>query len=191
MVCNVCCHVVLAVKSRTVVEFYFPGINMCYLFHVSDMETNPANIEVDGTIRETQPSNTANEEGGEVIKKKRQKTSDVWKEFNESKLPDGTLRAVCVHCKEKLSYKIGGATSHLKRHLGSCGPRRTFNLKQRTLNFGKSNSDAQIPFLLQPSANYDLEKMREGIAHWVLMHEHPFSIVEEFVWLYMKQRRAH
>lgn len=26
---------------------------------------------------------------------------------------------------------------------------------------------------------FNMEKMREPIAHWILMHEHPFSIVKE------------
>lgn len=53
-------------------------------------------------------------------------------------------------------------------------------MKQKTLNYGESNYDAQIHFLLKSSANYDHEKMRKGVAHWVLMPEHPLTIVEEF-----------
>ena len=32
--------------------------------------------------------------------------------------------AKCSHCKNILAYKKGGATSHLKKHLKVCVPRR-------------------------------------------------------------------
>ncbi|WOL01356.1 Zinc finger, BED-type [Canna indica] len=35
---------------------------------------------------------------------------------------------------------------------------------------------------------FDMNKMREGIAHWILMHEHPFSTVEEEGFNMMQKR---
>ena len=35
---------------------------------------------------------------------------------------------------------------------------------------------------------FDMMKMRESMAHWILMHEHPFSIVEEEGFNMMQQR---
>ncbi|GJR60520.1 zinc finger BED domain-containing protein RICESLEEPER 2-like protein [Tanacetum coccineum] len=35
---------------------------------------------------------------------------------------------------------------------------------------------------------FDMMKMRESMAHWILMHEHPFTIVEEEGFNMMQQR---
>jgi hypothetical protein len=38
---------------------------------------------------------------------------------------------------------------------------------------------------MNPGAKYDHERQREATAHWVMMHEHPFSIVEEKAFVFM------
>ncbi|XP_010277695.1 PREDICTED: zinc finger BED domain-containing protein RICESLEEPER 2-like [Nelumbo nucifera] len=54
-----------------------------------------------------------------------------------------------------------------------------------TLNFQPVDSSVDVdivsPPLLDPTiaAKYDHSKMRKAIAHWVLMHEHPFTVVED------------
>ncbi|XP_031273843.1 uncharacterized protein LOC116132334 [Pistacia vera] len=40
-------------------------------------------------------------------------------------------------------------------------------------------TDVATTVLLALSGKFDMMKMRELIAHWVLMHEHPFMVVEE------------
>nr|DAD38918.1 TPA_asm: hypothetical protein HUJ06_013240 [Nelumbo nucifera] len=83
------------------------------------------------------------------------------------------------------------------RHLKSCIPRKVAlkakkqHKQQMTLNFQPidSNVDVEIvgPTLLDPivATKCDHSKMREAIAHWVLMHEHPFTIVEEEGFIFM------
>ena len=55
--------------------------------------------------------------------------------------------------------------------------------KQGLLNFQRddSNVSSSEPGLAPAIVNgkYDHIRMRECIAHWILMHEHSFSIVEE------------
>ncbi|XP_058725562.1 zinc finger BED domain-containing protein RICESLEEPER 2-like [Vicia villosa] len=41
------------------------------------------------------------------------------------------------------------------------------------------------PLLMNAGAKYDHERQREAIAHWIMMHEHAFSIVEEEGFLFM------
>jgi hypothetical protein len=38
---------------------------------------------------------------------------------------------------------------------------------------------------MNPGAKYDHERQREATAHWVMMHEHAFSIVEEKAFVFM------
>ncbi|KAK1388775.1 zinc finger BED domain-containing protein RICESLEEPER 2-like [Heracleum sosnowskyi] len=54
------------------------------------------------------------EENSNFQKKKRQKTSDVWKDLKEITLPTGTLKAKCIHCKMKLAILESKATSHME-----------------------------------------------------------------------------
>ena len=56
----------------------------------------------------------------------KEKKSVVWDEFDVVTGSDktGVIGAKCSHCKNILAYKRGGATSHLKRHLKVCVPRR-------------------------------------------------------------------
>lgn len=41
------------------------------------------------------------------------------------------------------------------------------------------------PLLMNPGGKYDHERQREATAHWIMMHEHAFSIVEEEGFLFM------
>ena len=58
--------------------------------------------------------------------------------------------------------------------------------QQSMLNFPPA--DAPI-FPIPPlhSGKFEMEMMREAAAKWVLMHEHPFSIVEEEGFNYMQK----
>ncbi|KAJ7964483.1 Zinc finger BED domain-containing protein [Quillaja saponaria] len=65
--------------------------------------------------------------------KKRKKKSQVWLEFKEIEVGDGTKKAECMHCKQRLKY--AGTTSQLKRHLDNTCTRRKIALRsQRMLN---------------------------------------------------------
>lgn len=117
-----------------------------------------------------------------VPKKKRKKTSAVWEDFDEIELNDGVKKAVCKYCKEKLSTGgKGSSTSHLKRHSELCMHKKLHERaqkKQPTIPFKPSS--ASNPFLV-PGVKYSNGKMREIIATCIMVHEYPFSMVEDDV----------
>ncbi|XP_024626091.1 zinc finger BED domain-containing protein RICESLEEPER 2-like [Medicago truncatula] len=96
----------------------------------------------------------------------------------------------CLHCKRTYVVVASGSTSHLKRHLREvCLIYKKLAAQQQKLNLKPTQSmiDEKLsgPLLMNLSAKYDHERQREAIAHWVMMHEHPFSIVEEEGFLFM------
>ncbi|XP_073098901.1 zinc finger BED domain-containing protein RICESLEEPER 2-like [Elaeis guineensis] len=121
-----------------------------------------------------------------ITNKKRRKTSVIWNDFHEIDIAGGGKKAVCNYCKEKLATGGRGAsTSHLKRYFQSYLQKRlhmTRQKKQTTIPFHPSNSGIN-PFVT-PGAKYSNEKMREIIASAIMVHEHPFSIVEDEIWMW-------
>ncbi|KAK8565562.1 hypothetical protein V6N12_059120 [Hibiscus sabdariffa] len=79
--------------------------------------------------------------------------------------------------------KEAESTSHLKRHIDGCIKKSRFLKQQQALNFLPSESSTgtdQSGFVSAlHDGKVDMLKMREAMAHWIIMHEHPFSIVEE------------
>ncbi|XP_019178349.1 PREDICTED: zinc finger BED domain-containing protein RICESLEEPER 1-like [Ipomoea nil] len=113
-------------------------------------ESTPEEVNVQVTtttpsISSSQPieSNNSEEvnrvENDSILTKKRKKTSQVWKDFDEIVLANGTKKAVCLYCKEKYSTGgKGGSTSHLKRHSEIC--------LQRKLHISRENKQTTIQF---------------------------------------------
>ncbi|XP_038719302.1 zinc finger BED domain-containing protein RICESLEEPER 2-like isoform X2 [Tripterygium wilfordii] len=114
-----------------------------------------------------------NDESLEIDKKRKRRRSAVWDEFDEVK---GTNKMQCKHCKAQLQIS-GGTTSHFRRHLKGCARRMTNQKSQKILGFrsGKITSETSP----HSAFIYDYKKVRDSIAHFILMHEHPFSIVEQ------------
>ncbi|XP_031267001.1 zinc finger BED domain-containing protein RICESLEEPER 2-like [Pistacia vera] len=122
------------------------------------------------------PENVEND--NQLERKKRAKTSVMWSEFTEVVLPGGIRKGECIHCKTKLKITTSGSTTQFNRHLKRC-VKRIAHLRQQQINFPPSNSQGGSNVLPALRGQFSMLKMREFIAHWVLMHEHPFSIVEE------------
>ncbi|KAK4413208.1 Zinc finger BED domain-containing protein RICESLEEPER 1 [Sesamum alatum] len=86
------------------------------------------------------------------------------------------------------------ATTQLHRHLQSCAnylkakaDKSKDGLLQTQLGFVCSSVDpSACPSLFV--GKFDMEKMKESVAHWIMMHEHPFSIVEEEGFNLMQRR---
>ncbi|KAK4428438.1 hypothetical protein Salat_1143400 [Sesamum alatum] len=86
------------------------------------------------------------------------------------------------------------ATTQLHRHLQSCAnyvkakaDKSKDGLLQTQLGFVSSSVDpSACPSLYV--GKFDIEKMKESVAHWIMMHEHPFSIVEEEGFNLMQRR---
>ncbi|KAL0928761.1 hypothetical protein M5K25_000682 [Dendrobium thyrsiflorum] len=124
------------------------------------------------------------EEVNPVAIKKRKKTSSVWDEFKEVKLANGQKKGECIHCKRALAIGSTGSTTQFRRHLDRCAARIRFIKNQKVLHFQPKDIDS-IAENSQESASlttfsYDNSKVRESIAHYILINEKPFSVVEEF-----------
>ncbi|KAL4571024.1 hypothetical protein LXL04_017774 [Taraxacum kok-saghyz] len=122
----------------------------------------------------------AQEESSHFERKKRAKTSAVWLEFSVIDMADESKKEECNYCKNKLSVLSSSSTSHLGRHLKNCASKSIHENKQQKINFqvdSGSNSQNFTPAITD--GKFDMMKMREAAAHWILMHEHPFTVVEE------------
>jgi hypothetical protein len=105
-------------------------------------------------------------------------------------LKNGTKKWQCLHCKRNYAIVASGSTSHLKRHLNEvCLVYKKLVAQQKKLNLQPSKSmvDEKLlgPLLMNPSAKYDHKRQREATAHWVMMYEHPFNIVEDEGFVFM------
>ncbi|KAK4382173.1 hypothetical protein Sango_2898000 [Sesamum angolense] len=86
------------------------------------------------------------------------------------------------------------ATTQLHRHLQSCAnylkakaDKTKDGLLRTQLGFVSTSVDpTACPSLY--IGTFDTEKMKESVAHWIMMHEHPFSIVEEDGFNLMQRR---
>ncbi|KAK9019117.1 hypothetical protein V6N11_034156 [Hibiscus sabdariffa] len=83
-----------------------------------------------------------------------------------------------------LTVSRGDPTTHLKRHSYKCTQRKVhIRQQQKLINLLPSDSTLGSPSSEFVSAlhdgKFDPLKMREGIAYWIVMHEHTFSIIEE------------
>ncbi|KAG6477569.1 hypothetical protein ZIOFF_066836 [Zingiber officinale] len=144
-------------------------------------ESNEVNLEINKQIdtagQETQENAEEKEEEG-FQTKKRKKISEVWNDFDTV---DGSKKAKCKHCQSLFTLGKSGATSSLLRHRLNC-VKRKINLRaaeqQTKLSFLPTDS-ASPSILTLHSGKFDMEQMREAAAHWIMMHEHPFTILDE------------
>ncbi|WOL07518.1 zinc finger BED domain-containing protein RICESLEEPER 2-like [Canna indica] len=108
----------------------------------------------------------------------------------EEETIDGKKKARCVRCKDIFTISVSGSTTHLQRHLKKYMHRIRHNMQQQRINFPAANSS--IDTIATCSAltygRFDMMKMKAGVAHWILMHEHPLSIVEEEGFNMMQKR---
>ncbi|KAL0453629.1 UNVERIFIED_CONTAM: hypothetical protein Slati_1341000 [Sesamum latifolium] len=123
------------------------------------------------------------------------KRSAVWSDFKEMKDAYGVMKIACIHCKKMYTKSKTVATTQLHWHLQSCAnylkvkaDKPKDGLLQTQLAFGSSSVDlTAYPSLYV--GKFNMEKMKESVAHWIMMHEHPFSIVEEDGFNLMQKRR--
>lgn len=73
-----------------------------------------------------------------------------------------------------------GCTTHFSRHLKSCLLWKVHQKWQQQISFQPSNEKSESQMIsIIVDGKFDMVKMREAVVHCVLMHEHPFMIVEE------------
>ncbi|KAI0488737.1 hypothetical protein KFK09_028576 [Dendrobium nobile] len=142
-------------------------------------DVNEIDEEVEKWTNENQVDDI--EEVDDVIGiNKRKKRSKVWDEFKEVILPTGKKKGECVHCKKQLLIGVTRATTQFKRHLDRCAARIRAIKKQKILHIENSFSQSSQDGGMLTTFKYNHQKVREIIAHYILINEKSFSIVEEF-----------
>ncbi|KAH7655676.1 Ribonuclease H-like protein [Dioscorea alata] len=109
------------------------------------------------------------------------KTSTVWMEFKEITLANGSKKGECVHCERRLAISASKSTTQFKIHLSAC-----LKISFKPIEVGSSSGIEMLPALT--NGKFDMVKMREVTADWILMHDHPFSIMEEEGFNMMQKR---
>ncbi|KAL2936794.1 Zinc finger BED domain-containing protein RICESLEEPER 2, partial [Bienertia sinuspersici] len=119
----------------------------------------------------------ANVEGNEPPKE-----VEVENPFQTSKRPRRS-KVRCKYWNSPLSLLASKSTSHVGRHQDTCIKKAEQLRQQKMIKFLPSNSStggnkSEFVPALHDGKLYML-KMREGISHWITMHEHPVTTVEE------------
>ncbi|KAL0412949.1 UNVERIFIED_CONTAM: Zinc finger BED domain-containing protein RICESLEEPER 2 [Sesamum radiatum] len=125
------------------------------------------------------------DEGTSLPEAKRQKKSTVWLEFKDVTDADGTVKISCNRCKKMFAKSKGNPTTQLHRHLQHCANhlrakamKERENSMQTQLGFMASSVDPASHPALQDE-QFNMKAMKESLAHWIMMHEKSFSVVEE------------
>ncbi|XP_058775691.1 zinc finger BED domain-containing protein RICESLEEPER 2-like [Vicia villosa] len=142
-------------------------------------------IQVEANTTQESQEHEHEQEPESVVGRKGRKTSSIWKDFDEVEIKKGVMKGVCKYCK--LQFSTGGrgsSTSHMKMHIDKFLKKKlheSTEKRQTTILFQPSNSGN--PFIT-PGARYSNEKMWEIIATAIMVHEYPFSIVEDDIWMW-------
>uniref|UniRef100_A0A803N8R0 BED-type domain-containing protein n=1 Tax=Chenopodium quinoa TaxID=63459 RepID=A0A803N8R0_CHEQI len=115
------------------------------------------------------------EELNPFAKRQRKKTSWVWRHLEFVTYSTGIIKVKCKNCSTLFKYTEGGPTTQYRRHLMSC-------------SMGKSNGKQQLGFQISTPQSennkglenwkYDHAKIRELMAHMIIVHELPFMFAE-------------
>ncbi|CAI0419139.1 unnamed protein product [Linum tenue] len=87
---------------------------------------------------------------------------------------DGKPKAECKYCKKRLVGDPSKGTTHLKNHYHRCPKvKRPGDIKQQLLQGNLNKEKFQLTLF-----NFSQENSRKGLAHAIIKHEYPLSIVE-------------
>ncbi|KAL8545732.1 hypothetical protein ACS0TY_005741 [Phlomoides rotata] len=87
---------------------------------LGDREPQQTATDSNASSRSHVETNEQDDEVNPFSAKKRQKMSKAWDDFKEITLPNGTVKAECIHCKTQLTINKSGVTSHFLRHSKKC-----------------------------------------------------------------------
>ncbi|MQL82114.1 hypothetical protein Taro_014588 [Colocasia esculenta] len=118
-----------------------------------DMDVEES-VSLDTQVRDVRTSSST---------KGRRLRSIVWNDFTRERKGDDGFVAICNHCQKVLSGGSQHGTTHLKKHSRICIP-------YQDTRRGKSGDNEDFKF------NQELN--RGKLAHMLVMHEYPFSMVE-------------
>ncbi|KAG2667014.1 hypothetical protein I3760_15G092600 [Carya illinoinensis] len=136
------------------------------------------------TAQNFQAPNTVSTEGPSTEvqtvaykRKKRKRTSDVWKDFVEVD-SNGFKQPQCKWCKTIFKASRSSSTTTLCRHLLTCLPYMGSKKKQKVLQVESKEADGAFTV---SNFTYDRNRVRELASHMILYHEYPFSLMEHVV----------
>ncbi|KAG6521630.1 hypothetical protein ZIOFF_018755 [Zingiber officinale] len=144
-------------------------------------KSNDVNLDINkeiGTTGQETQANAKEKEEERFQTQKRKKISEVWNDLDTA---DGSKKAKYKHCRSLFTLGKSGVTSSLLRHRLNCVKRKIHlraNEQQTKLNF--LPTDLASPSILAlHSGKFNMEQTREAAAHWIMMHEHPFTILDK------------
>lgn len=113
--------------------------------------------------------------------KRSKKASWVWEHLEAAGQVDGKKKVKCKHCNQLLTVAKSKSTTSYHRHLNTCSRYKTKLRTQKTILNYASTTDAPSVFAIPQlvSSTFDMRKLRESIAQWVMMHDFPFNVVED------------
>nr|GMC66693.1 zinc finger BED domain-containing protein RICESLEEPER 2-like [Ipomoea batatas] len=158
------------------------GVNVDNLDVNGDGEQND-NVDVGDEKDDDEKECENNDNQDQFQRKKRKRVSKAHADFSEVTSKDGSIKLQCIHCKTLLSKSSSATTSHLWNHLSRCIQKKLQTKNQKTLQFQNAKSKFETPPL--SDGKYDHMKQREAIAHWILMHEQPLNVVENYGFTFM------
>ncbi|CAA6660304.1 unnamed protein product [Spirodela intermedia] len=103
----------------------------------------------------------------------------VWNDFSKEQREDGSLVAICNHCKKQMAGGSRSGTTHLKKHLGKCILYQRINRRKGEMGpIQPKWGDAEIGENADlDNSLLDQELVQQDLAHMIILHEYPFSIV--------------
>ncbi|MFS8032643.1 putative transcription factor/ chromatin remodeling BED-type(Zn) family [Helianthus anomalus] len=106
--------------------------------------------------------------------KRKERQVQFWELLHEITLADGTVVHQCNHCGEKVKKCKDGTTTPMRRHLQECPKLKVVQKGQLKLNVMPGKLDGASGIL---NWKFDMTTMREVIAHMIMVHELPFSLL--------------
>nr|GMD68404.1 zinc finger BED domain-containing protein RICESLEEPER 2-like [Ipomoea batatas] len=150
---------------------------------VNGDEEQNVNVDVEDEKGDDEKECENNDNQDQFQRMKRKRVSKAHADFSEVTSKNGSIKLQCIHCKTLLSKSSSATTSHLWNHLSRCLQKKLQTKNQKTLQFQNAKSKFEAPPL--SDGKYDHTKQREAIAHWILMHEQPLNVVENYGFTFM------
>lgn len=124
-----------------------------------------------------------NNKGPPVNARGRKLKSVVWQHMAREILKDGSIQAICNHCKMIFTANNSSGTSHLKRHVDKCPKRINHDIRNFCISSNPSSGGISNMSLKNPNINF--EEVRRAICIYVVSGAHSFATCEEPGFKYM------
>ncbi|KAK3204443.1 hypothetical protein Dsin_018489 [Dipteronia sinensis] len=102
--------------------------------------------------------------------------SHVWRHYKRQKISNGQIKAICNYCKSHLNVGPYDGTTHLQSHLNRCQRSKLVQTDIKQYQLVKSKRDNGKDAVA--SYVFDQNFETKTLAHMIIMHEYPLSMVE-------------